>query len=185
MEAKFEEHILHFASERNGSEATKTWTCFVVHVPDAADWVDLFTVAQFSHLDPGSWCDNDAYSTAWDEPTPSGWRHPDRPRRLELAARTGLTRFNADIATRAAKFDVVTFINDPLQQWIANLHKMPTYPIYVLTHEAQHFSDDWGNQQLVMDGVAPWEDKHVAATLDAYIREECRGWTNFSKRYLL
>jgi hypothetical protein len=183
-EQEFERDILSFASDRYGSKMTKNWTCMTVHISDAADWVDLFSVAQYSHLDPASWCDSDAFSTAWDEPTPTGWKHPDRPRRLELASRIGLSRFNPEIAKRAPLFDLVTFINDPLQTWIANLHKMPTYSLYALCHEALHFVEDWSHKQLVIDAVPPWEDTHTLATLDAFI-EKLGGWAELKRRYLL
>ena len=183
-EQAFEENVLHFASDLYGSPATKNWTCMIIHIQDPAKWCDLFDIARFSHLSPEPWCDSDAYSSGWDEPTLAGWRHADRSRRRVLAKMIGLTRFDSEIGKRAPLYDMITFLNDPLQNWIANLHKMPTYNLYCLVHESLHFCEDWTHKNLVIDGVPPWEDKYTIATLNAYI-EHCGGWAAFKEQYLL
>ena len=183
-EQAFEQDVLHFASALYGSPTTRSWTVMLVHIQDPAKWIDLYDIAQYSHMNPETWCDSDAYSTSWDEPTPAGFRHPDPPRRLELAKMIGLNRFDPQIAASAPLYDVVTFIFDPLQNWLTNLLKMPTYPAYALVHESLHFVEDWSHKQLVKDGVHPWEDTEVIATLDAYIKH-VGGWNAFRRQYLV
>ena len=183
-EQQFEADVLHFASDLYHSPRTAHWTCLIEHIQDPARWVDLFDIAQFAHMSPETWCDTDAFTTSWDEPTPDGFKHPGRPRRLKLAKLIGLNRFDPQIAVRAPKYDVLTFIFDPLQNWLANLLGIPTYSVYVICHEVAHLIEDWTQQALVKDGVHPWEDTGVVATLDAYIKH-VGGWGAFRRLYLL
>ena len=184
-ERVFEQDVLNFASVKYGSEVTKSWTVTVMHVKDPADWIDLFDVARYSHMDPATWPDSDAYSITWDIPTLTGVVHLRNPRtRRQLANRMPLTKFGTKITKKAAHCDLATFLNDSLLNWLGNLYQRADYSLYVLTHEALHSVEDWTGKHLVVDGVPPSEDTQVAATLEAYIKHS-GGWDACKKRYLL
>jgi hypothetical protein len=185
-EANFARDILHFASDRYGSTETRNWTCMVTHVADPGAWVDLYDVSRHTFMEAGAadWPGSDAWSMSWDELTSTGWRHASVPRRRQLVTQLELNSFDAKVAQAAVEYDLVTFLNDSLVSWLANLHKMAEYPLYLLTHEVAHYASDWSGKSLVVDGVPPREDREVMKTLEAFV-EHVGGWTELAKRYLV
>jgi len=184
-ESVFERDVLRFASEKYGSDVTKAWTVTVIHVSDPADWIDLFDIARYSHLDPATWPDSDAYSITWDIPTSTGVTHLNSSKaRRRLAGKIQVNEFGAKMARRIVHFDLATFLNDPLLNWLGNLYQKADYPLYVLTHEAMHSTEDWTHKQLVVDGVPPSQDQEVTATLNEFI-EAIGGWSEIKQRYLI
>jgi hypothetical protein len=94
-----------------------------------------------------------------------------------------LNGFDAAIARKAIQYDLVTFLQDDLLNWLATFHNMPDYSLHVLSHEVLHAVTDWSNQQLVIDGVHPFSDKQVVETLAAFVRY-IGGWNALRLRYL-
>lgn len=184
-ERVFEQDVLHFASEKYGSDVTKAWAVTVIHVLDPADWIDLFDIARYSHLDAAAWPDSDAYSITWDTPTPTGFTHLNSSKaRRQLVKKIELTDFGAKMVSRIVRFDLATFLNDPLLNWLGNVYQRSDYPLYILTHEAMHSVDDWTHRRLVVDSVPPSRDKEVAATLEEFI-DTVGGWPEIKQRYLI
>jgi hypothetical protein len=130
------------------------------------------------------WTECDAWTLTWDFLTPVGWIHADQPLREQFVARIELDRFDPALAQRAARYDLVTFLQDDLLHCIAKVRKIPEYEASVICHETMHTISDWTGKELVRDGVPPSEDTEVAATLNAYIKH-IGGWKNFKQRYLL
>jgi len=185
-EATFEEDVLHFASRRYQCDITKTWTATVVHVTDPRRWIDLFDVSRHTCMEasPSEWPSSDAWSFAWDVLTPAGWSHAAPAMRPELATRMELTSFDPEVASKAVKYDLVTFLQDPLLTLAANRIRMADYCVQVLIHEALHFVSDWCHRQIVVDAVHPYRDRQVIKTLAAFIRD-VGGWNAFKQRYLV
>ena len=184
-ERLFEQDVLQFASERYHCAVTRNWRVMLAHV-EAADWIDLFRVSRHSAMEAGAedWAECDAWSLTWDFLTPNGWVHAVQAQRERLVTRLELDSFDAKIARRATKSDLVTFLQDDLLCYLANLHKMPDYELHVLTHEALHSVSDWSNRQLVIDGVPPSYDKEVVATLEEFTKA-VGGWPAIQQRYLI
>ena len=69
-EEAFAQEMLHFASQKYDSTETKRWNVMVERILDPGDWIDLYDVAQFTGQDACEWVTCDAWSSAWDQPTP-------------------------------------------------------------------------------------------------------------------
>jgi len=182
-EREFERDFLRFASDRYESRTTKTWTVAVTHVQDSGDWMDLYDIARYSHLDPGAWNTSDAYSLTWDVPTRKGWQHLDSMSRGQLVRRMQLSGFGAKAANWAAQFDLATLLHAPLLHCLGAYYRMPAYPVYVLCHEVMHVIEDWTEKTLVSDGVPPDQDREVIVALNAFVDKSC-GWPAIQRLYL-
>ena len=84
-EKDFEQDFLYFASDRYGSETTRGWTVAVMHVNDSGDWMDLYEIARYSHLNSGDWIASDAYSITWDTPVADADEASEHSRRPTTA----------------------------------------------------------------------------------------------------
>jgi hypothetical protein len=158
----------------------------VVHIADPERWIDLLDVSRHSFMEasPGEWPGCDAWSFSWDVPTPGGWIHADISKRLEIARRMELVNFDARIASEALRYDVVTFLQDPVLALAAIQTRITDYSVHVLVHEALHFCSDWGRRPIVIDFVQPYQDREVVATLTAFVHH-IGGWSTFKQRYLI
>lgn len=184
-EQAFERDFLIFASERYASKQTQGWTVGVDHVFDSGDWMDLYDLAQYSHLDPTGWSTSDAYSINWDVLTPKGWQHLDLSSRRQLLSRMQpMSGFGARAAEWAAQFDLATLLHVPLLNCLRAQYRMPTYTAYVLCHEVMHVIEDWTGKPLVTDGVPPDQDHEVSIAFTAFV-EKSGGWTQLKQQYLL
>ena len=184
-EAEFERDFLHYASAKYRCTPTQSWTVTVLPLPPER-WMDLWDVSRHSFMESGAetWHECDAWSTAWDVPAGTGWRHiRDKNERLQLATRMELTSFDQRIAARAADYDLVTFTNHDLLNCLAALHP-PWYIGYVLGHEAIHEIQDWSGKTLIVDHVSPGQDSQVIKTLRQFIAS-VGGWSSIEDRYLL
>jgi hypothetical protein len=169
-EEAFAHDFLAFASKKLNATVLDGWTVLVEHVSDVG-WIDLFDVARHSGQTAGSWPSCDCWSFAWDQPVGDGWVHlKSRARRRRLAAAMELTNFDAALAARAVEHDVVIFLNDSYATYNANLFQREDYLLYLVSHELQHFCDDWTCKQLVRDDVPPSQDAVVLATLNEFAR---------------
>jgi len=184
-ETEFEEDVLHFASRRYASETTRNWKCTVVHITDPGRWIDLFEVSRHTSMEAlaGEWPSCDAWSFAWDVLTTEGWIHADIRERPQIAREMELINFDAEIAFETLRYDVVTFLQDPVLALAAIKTKLADYNLHVLVHEALHFASDWGHRPIVIDFVHPYQDREVVATLTAFVHH-LGGWSAFKQRYL-
>jgi len=158
----------------------------VVHVTDPGRWVDLFQVSRHTSMEASAtgWLGCDAWSFAWDVLTPRGWIHADIDQRPEIARMMELVNFDAELASVALHYDLVTFIQDPVLASAALETRLSDYNVHVLVHEALHFCSDWGHRPIVIDFVHPYLDREVVATLTAFVHH-LGGWSAFKQRYLV
>lgn len=182
-EQAFAHDILEFASRKYNSDATTNWNIMAVHIKDSGAWRNLFNVAKYSGQDQFSWENCDVWSTAWDEATTKGFVHVSNvQRRKELAERIEMVDFDSVIAAKAVNYDVLIFFNDPLVWYNAIGLQMPDYLLYLITHQAMYYIEDWTNSKLVLNNVQPVDDRKVFATLRDFVRSI--GADQFKRRYL-
>jgi hypothetical protein len=93
-----------------------------------------------------------------------------------------LTYFDAALAARAVEYDVVIFVNDSYATYNAHLFQREDYLLYLVTHELEHFCDDWTCKQLVRDDVPPSQDAVVLATLNEFA-QTLGGFEALKQRY--